>query len=83
MTATPDFDQISWAPWMEDTVKHMIEDKVEAAILVAFCPNGKVALTYTDNTIVQDLAMAAFWCQDEAMTIVHEHEDEEESEEEQ
>lgn len=81
--STPDFRQIPWAPWMEDTVKHMVEDNVEAAVLVAFCPNGKVAITYTDNTTVHDLAMAAFWCQDEAMNIVHAHDaEDEESEEE-
>lgn len=82
MTDAPDFNKIGWAPWMEDTISHMIEDKVETIVLVAFCADGKTALAYTDDTTVQDLAMASFWCHKEAMNIANECDESEESEEE-
>lgn len=77
-----DFSKFSWAEWLEDTIKHIVEDDIDKIMLVAIGKDGNVRTAYTDNCDCHDLTISAFWMNHEAHAWAFNNEEDEEKEKE-
>lgn len=63
-----ELENIEWAGFMEDCLRHFVENGVEKIMMVTINKDGQVATAFSEKVLVNDLALGGFWLTQEAMS---------------
>lgn len=61
-----ELENIEWAGFMEDCLRHFVETGVEKIMMVTINTDGQVATAWSNKVLVNDLALGGFWLTHEA-----------------